>query len=152
MKEEHLDLVSEELRQKAHVMSNGEALWPKACVTDVLREVAGADRVILGFDIVAVTLRDGFRPSIYGTSAYDLGLDLNRRPWEENVGASLQLALRDVERSEQLSGLTPPHDDVWYTIVSVNRTEWNALRDACPQNEDGLFVLGTVKLRRQKVR
>ena len=145
-------MVSEELRQKAHVTGNGGALWPKACVTEVLREVAGADRVILGFDIVAVTLRDGFRASVWGTSAYDLGADLNRRPWEESVGASLQLALHDVERTEQLSGLRPPHDDVWYTIVSVTRAEWNSLRDACPQNEDGVFVLGTVKLRRQKFR
>jgi hypothetical protein len=121
-------------------------------VTEVLREVAGADRVILGFDIVAVTLRDGFRPSVWGSSAYDLGRDLNRRPWGESVGASLQLALHDVERTEQLSGLTPPHDDLWYTIVSVNRAEWNALRDAHPQSEDGHFVLGTFKPKRQKSR
>ena len=129
MNAEHLHLISEELRQQAHIISNGEVLWPKSRVVDVLHEVAGADRLILGFDICAVTMRDGWRPSVWGSSSYDLELDLKRLPWHVCVGASLHLALGDVERTEELSGLALPHDDVWYTIESVDRQEWAELRE-----------------------
>lgn len=146
---EHLSVVSDELRRRAHII-NDEALWPKSVVIEVLREIAAADRVILGFDIVSMSLLKGWRPSVYGTSAYDSELDLKCR-WEECVQASLTLALRDVKRTKELSELGPPRDeddDVWYSIVSISRGEQAKIRHEQREAADGRIARGIITPKR----
>lgn len=86
----------------------------------VFWELSIADRVILGFDILTV---EGSKPCIWGSSAYELDEDLLKRPWDECVTLSLQLALSALSRIAALSGLKPPFDDVYYAIVSVDQRE-----------------------------
>ena len=112
------------MKSEAYVMPSGEVLWPRTAVVRVLKDLAAAGLVILGFDIVVKGSRG---PSVWGASAYEMGNDVCAGEWDDSVSVSLEHALRDVDRTQQLAGLTPPLDDVWYLIDVVDKDDAESL-------------------------
>jgi hypothetical protein len=108
-------------------MPGGEVLWPRDLIAHVLRDLAAAGLVILGFDI-AVKVNRGF--SVYGQSSYVIDDDLRANEWDACVSRALELALRDVAHTERLTGLTRPLDDVWYAVEAIDTVEWERLKGA----------------------
>ena len=139
-----LTLLSEDLRLKALILKSREVLLPQSVIARVLWELAMADRVILGYDIIIV---EGGGPSIHGQTDYDDEVDLDATAWSQCVLTSLRLALRDLGRLQDISGLKPPHDDVWYAVSHLQPSDWDRMRLSMPRDKDGRFVLGTLEPR-----
>lgn len=110
-------IVSPALRLAARTLSPAEVCWRHSDIIAVLKELAERNSVILGFDILAFEAPDnGIRP--WGTSAYQVDQYLRSRPWNECVKISLEAALKDVERSRELTGYNGDLDDLWYCPVT----------------------------------
>lgn len=108
-------------------MPNGEVLWPRSLIVPVLKALAAAGLVILGFDIV---VRGSRGPSVWGTSSYAMDGDLRVKEWPDCVSRAFELAVRDVARTPELAGLTPPLDDVWYVVVAIDKAEAERFKHA----------------------
>jgi hypothetical protein len=117
--------VSEALRSVARISESGEVCWSGDHIVDVLAELAAANRVILGFDIL--TFERASAPVDWGTSSYSITIDLTKESWDEPVKRSLKFALEDVSRTTDLSGLEPPFNTVWYCVSSVSPEEYRRL-------------------------
>lgn len=113
--------VSTELQNRARILDNGESCWNRAEIEAVLEEIATAGRFILGFDMC--TFPGGrATPRLHGGSAYDM-TGYENLPWSERVALGLNLAVADLARTKELSGIPPPHDDVWYIVTSIGEGE-----------------------------
>ena len=112
-------MVSEPLRLKAHVLHTDEVCWARDDIEAALRELANADQVVLGFDIME--LLPGGSPCIQGTSAYDMDAFLPSKSWKECVALALELSIKDVRDTQRLTGLKAPHSHLWYCVVTVDQ-------------------------------
>jgi hypothetical protein len=99
-------IVSEELRKRAHVMPNGEVCWSGSDIEEALHEIANAGQIILGFEILEAV--SGGRWKAWGISAYKMDDELRTKTWEECVQLSLALSISDVRNTRRLTGLQPP--------------------------------------------
>ena len=98
----------------------GEVYWKYSKIREALKNRAAARRVILGFDIVEFV---NGASHLWGASSYSLDGELRARSWNECVARGLELSLHDVDRTRQLTGLEPPFDDLWFTIVDISSRE-----------------------------
>lgn len=120
MTEKQLSIFPPSLRSEARIIGD-ELLWPRLHVARALSYVARASLVVLGYDIVSFP--KGSKPSVNGQSSYEMDSELTSKAWEEVVVRSLELALRDLNRTRELTGLHPPYDDIWYSIDIISREE-----------------------------
>ncbi|HET6275370.1 MAG TPA: hypothetical protein VFE16_05445 [Candidatus Cybelea sp.] len=109
--------VGEQLAKVARVLDSGDVCWSGVYVKQALRELAAANRIILGFDIIDFATDP---PTDGDTSGYDLGADAVDYSWDECVKVSLEKALFWVDRTPQES-LTP--ESVWYCVTSFSPEE-----------------------------
>jgi hypothetical protein len=108
--------VGEPLAKVARVLDTEEVCWPGPYVKQALTELASANRVILGFDILDFATEP---PTDWDTSGYEMGFDLVDLSWEECVKVSLEKALAWAERTMD-PRFKPPFDDVWYCVTAVS--------------------------------
>jgi hypothetical protein len=121
------DILSEELKRKAHFTPGGEACWSGSDIQDALREIANSGRLILGFDILE-PMSDG-RVKDWGRTHYAIDDRLRQKTWEERIAISLDLATKCVLDTKTLTGgLEPPYDDLWYCVSSVDILEEKRLK------------------------
>jgi hypothetical protein len=144
-----LSLLSEALQSKAFVADHGEAFLPRSSAAEALRELARAERIILGFDILELLFSPKHSIMICGQSEYSPHRDLMTKTWGECVALSLSHALNDFQRTTELSNVALSENDTWYAIVSISRGEWRELIEAHPEALHGLINLGVVNPRRQ---
>jgi hypothetical protein len=110
-------IVCERLRMKARVLpGDREVCWSRDDIEPALREIADEGYVILGFDILEPLSAGELMP--WGTSAYDMGPVLKSKPWDECVSLALDAAIKDVNDTQRLTGLKPPHSHLWYCVIS----------------------------------
>ena len=109
--------ISEDIWSRAVVGGNGEIYWPYSDVSDVLKAIASSGRVILGFDFLEFLDQAGQRVTVHGTSGYEVGPRFVAESWPAYCERSLRLALNDLARTRELTGLSAPFDDLWCTVV-----------------------------------
>jgi hypothetical protein len=120
------EIVSEPLRQKAHVMDNDEVCWGGDDIEAALREIADAGQVILGFEILE-PLSEG-KLKVWGWSGFEMDAFLESTPWNECVRLALDAAITEVRDTRRLTGLEPPFSDLWYLVTSVDQLGQAKLR------------------------
>ena len=76
-----IELVSEGMKSRAHILQTSEVCWGGADIEAALREIADAGQVILGFDILEPLSGGKLRP--WGTSAYKVDAFLHSKSWDE---------------------------------------------------------------------
>ena len=104
------------MHSESRTSANGEVFWNYSKIREILKDIAGARHVILGFDVAEFV---NGAVVIWGSSSYSLDAELRTRSWDECVDLALALSLRDVDRTRELTALKPPYDDLWFTIVDL---------------------------------
>jgi hypothetical protein len=126
-------LISADLRSKARELpGGGELCWNWKDIKEVLRELAASSRLILGFDIFTFPPQDDGTVFHRGVSGYSVDAEIKSRSWREVVALSLQLALRDLGRTAELSYISGPLDEVWYSVTTMRKGE-NPLKEFLEQ-------------------
>jgi hypothetical protein len=105
--------IAESMKPKA-VLGNGEILWSYDDAREALYQLAAECQVVFGFDIVEL-VNGAVR--VWGSSSYDLAADLAASP-AQRVARGVELALRDIERIRELTGLEPPYGDLHVIFVT----------------------------------
>jgi hypothetical protein len=99
---------------------SGEPCWRFVDIRKALEEIADLQRVILGFDIVENIESNA---KIWGSTSYDTTKEFNELGWQACISTSLDLALRDVLRTSELTGLNAPFNYLWYVVTCISREE-----------------------------
>jgi hypothetical protein len=116
--------VSPDLQNRARILDSGEACWSAADVAAVMEEITAANRVILAFDMC--TFPGGrAMPRLHGGSTFEMD-EYASLTWAQRVTLSLKLATADLARATELSGLQPPHDDIWFVVTSAGENDAEA--------------------------